>query len=185
MKYELVIQKEFVKTAFTKQLVHKLKTWMSEHADITPDMFNWWQSLSYYKKQDYLRKHPHSRFSRLRIASSWKQFFNRLWDGTQIYIVDGNFIRSKLFVDFVLGGHGYIYHFIPKNEIWIERTISQHDMKNNLIHEIIEYIFMRYLAYSYNRAHDITANIERVLRIYPVTRTSPMSRQISNVKNYQ
>jgi hypothetical protein len=186
VKHELTIQSEFVKTAIANGIIQKIKGWMSEHAEITPDMFNWWQSLSYKKKQDYLRKHPHSRFNKLRIASGgWKQFFNKLWDGTQIYIVDGNFVRSKLFVDFVLGGHGYIYLFIPKNEIWIERTISQNDMKNNLTHEIIEYIFMKYLNYSYNRAHDITANVERVLRIYPIRRTSPTSRQTTDVKNYQ
>jgi hypothetical protein len=185
MKHKLAIQREFVKTAIAEGLVKKLKDWMSEHAEVTSDMSNWWHSLSYKKRLDYLNKHPHSRFSKLRFASSWKQFFNRLWDGTQIYIVDGNFIRSKLFVDFVLGGHGYVYHFVPKNEIWIERTISQNDMKNNLIHEIVEYIFMKYLNYSYNRAHNITANIERILRIYPIRRTSLMSGQTADVKNYQ
>lgn len=97
-------------------------------------------------------------------SESWKKYVDDLWDGTKIYFVDGQYIRNNFFVDFTMGGHGYRYKFIPKNEIWFEDMLKDEDDIMDLIHEIIEYILMKYQNEPYNKAHPKAANVEDILR---------------------
>lgn len=97
---------------------------------------------------------------------NWKIPFAVLPDNTKIYIVDGNHIRNNIFVDFVLGGHGYVYDFVPKDEIWIERIQNSKDEQYNFTHEVIEYLLMKHCKKYYDDAHDFSAKIEDILRKY-------------------
>jgi uncharacterized protein len=120
---------------------------------------------------------------------TWKVPFAELLDKTKIYVVDGNFVRSNIYVDFVLGGHGYIYDFIPKDEIWVEQVQNGADEQYNLTHEIIEYLLMKLCKQDYDKAHEFTAHVEDILRRYDtqksVTKASkffhmPQVRQNTN-----
>jgi hypothetical protein len=93
-----------------------------------------------------------------------KHPISKLWDGTTIYEVDGNDIRSRLCVDFTDGGHGYIYDFIPKDEIWIEPISNKEDEKAMVLHEVLEYILTKYCKWEHGKAHEITSNVEAVFR---------------------
>lgn len=100
---------------------------------------------------------------------SWKKFHGSLVDDTKIFVVDGNYIRDKLDIhnkkQFINGGHGLVYpDYIPKNEIWVEHMINVQDEKMNLLHEIVEYLKMKYENLSYETAHKASLNIERLIR---------------------
>ena len=56
----------------------------------------------------------------------------------KIWLVNGNLVRSLFFIDFVQGGHDKIYHFIPKNEIWIDDDVNPKERKFVLLHELFE-----------------------------------------------
>jgi len=96
----------------------------------------------------------------------WKKEWGKIWDGTTVYIVDGTYVRDHYDVDFVMGGHGYVYAtYIPKNEIWLENMVRSEDDALDLAHEIIEYILMKYKVISgYDPAHGATAQIEGLCR---------------------
>jgi hypothetical protein len=55
-----------------------------------------------------------------------------------VWIVKGELVRDFLFIDFTEGGHGYVYPFIPKNEIWIDDALNPKELKYVLLHEIFE-----------------------------------------------
>ncbi|MDD5650635.1 MAG: C39 family peptidase [Candidatus Nanoarchaeia archaeon] len=102
---------------------------------------------------------------------NWKVPFAELLDGTKIFIVDGDFIRDNIYVDFVLGGHGYVYDFVPKDEIWVEQVQDHKDEQYNLTHEIIEYLLMKLCDKDYDSAHEFTAHVEDILRRYDNQKT--------------
>lgn len=86
-------------------------------------------------------------------------------DDCKIYIVDGNYVRNKINIEFNLGGHGIVYDTIPKDEIWIEQLPNSFDMEENLAHEIVERIFMKWGHVKYDPAHEIASSIEHAIRI--------------------
>ena len=46
-------------------------------------------------------------------------------DGVKIFLVDGELIRDKLDIEFTMSGHHWRYHFIPKDEIWIDLFLGR------------------------------------------------------------
>lgn len=87
-----------------------------------------------------------------------------IYDDSKIYLVDGEEVRNKIYVDFTMGGHGYVYDFIPKDEIWIENLNSVFDKKCTIIHELIERHLMKKYEYNYEKAHAISTRIEQKIR---------------------
>ena len=102
--------------------------------------------------------------------TSWKKYHDTIWDGTKIFIVDGDYVRSNVAntkengIDFVEGGHDLVYKFIPKDEIWVEHMVSKDDEKMNMVHEIYEHTLMKHLKMDYDKAHDHTQTVERAVR---------------------
>jgi hypothetical protein len=95
---------------------------------------------------------------------TFKTFYKELIDGTKIYYVDGNYIRTKLeMADFIGGGHGYYYKKIPKNEIWIEKVFDNNDHEFFFIHEIIERTLI-FAGWKYDKAHDFSNSVEQAAR---------------------
>jgi len=56
----------------------------------------------------------------------------------KIWIVNGEAVRDLFFLDFTEGGHGYVYPFVPKDEIWIDDDIEPDEVKFVLLHELHE-----------------------------------------------
>jgi len=94
---------------------------------------------------------------------TWKRYLFNI-GGIKIFSVDGYYTRSNIYVDFVLGGHGYVYDFVPKDEIWIEQLENSKDMIFNLIHELYERYLMKKKDLSYEDAHEKAAKMEERLR---------------------
>jgi len=88
----------------------------------------------------------------------WKKFspaFTKMANGIKTYIVDGDFIRSNINVDYVEGGHGYVYDYVPKDEIWVEEMEDRKEMWFNFQHELYERALMKAdPKLDYSDAHD-------------------------------
>ena len=99
-----------------------------------------------------------------------KKFLFKLWDGRQVYEVNGDYIRNNDIgedhIDFCEGGHWLAYKFIPKPEIWVERMVNLIDEMFNAMHEIIENTLMVHDVdlKEYLSAHEATCTVEEGLR---------------------
>ena len=70
-----------------------------------------------------------------------------------VYLVSGKEIRDKYKTDFSQGGHGYVYPWIPHNEIWIEKEVDPKEYIYILAHEYTELLLMRDKKMKYEEAH--------------------------------
>ena len=84
----------------------------------------------------------------------------------QVWLVDGNLVRSFFLLDYCEGGHDLVYPFIPKNEIWIEEALSPEERKFIILHELHERHLMSQ-GKSYKNAHIGTTEVEDYYRENP------------------
>ena len=70
-----------------------------------------------------------------------------------IFLVNGLYVRNRLCVDYTMGGHPYVYSFIPENEMWIDNSLPKKDIAIVIQHELTEYNYMKYENMSYYDAH--------------------------------
>lgn len=108
------------------------------------------------------------------IEKNHKQFIHKLWDGTEVFLVDGDWVRDNMNDEFIGGGHGFQDDYIPEDEIWSEFVRDPVDNKEILIHEIIEYIFMKYFHKKYDDSHEIANSVEDTIRRLPDKPGAPM-----------
>lgn len=92
------------------------------------------------------------------------RFYSGERNGFHIWIVDGEFVRRNYFDEFVYGGNGERYTFIPQNEIWIDNSISAAEFEYTLQHEINEFLLMKNFQMTYYDAHDSSLMLEQKLR---------------------
>ena len=86
--------------------------------------------------------------------------FLREQDGVKIYLVDGEVVR-KDHIQYVAGGHGYVYDWIPKDEVWIDENQKNkpEDMEATIRHELYEIGLMK-KGMDYDNAHEEANKIE-------------------------
>lgn len=101
----------------------------------------------------------------MNIISDIYRFHFGNYKGYDVWIVDGNKIREKIFNEFVYGGNDERYIFVPQNEIWIDNSISVTEFQTTLEHEITERTLMKQLGMTYFDAHDSALKVERKMRI--------------------
>jgi hypothetical protein len=82
----------------------------------------------------------------------------------QVWIVDGNLARSYYKTDYTEGGHGYVYPWVPKDEIWIEDGVDHRELTYITAHEYLERRLLRDAGLCYDRAHEICSTVEFDLR---------------------
>jgi hypothetical protein len=80
--------------------------------------------------------------------------------GAYLVIVDGTVVRRYIDPEFVAGGHHYVYKYVPKNEIWVEKAISAKERPYVYLHEKLERDLMK-KGRSYDYAHEIAIAEER------------------------
>ena len=88
----------------------------------------------------------------------------RLSSNTFIY-VDGSMVRKYIDPEFVLGGHDFVYSYIPKDQIWIDMSIDPKEIKYIKLHESFEREAMSKDKKSYDIAHEIADAIDKEARI--------------------
>jgi len=59
-------------------------------------------------------------------------------NGIGIWIVDGYLVRASIYPDFGFSGNDLNYHFIPKNEIWLDGQISCEETEYCIATELME-----------------------------------------------
>jgi hypothetical protein len=82
----------------------------------------------------------------------------------EVWLVDGNLVRSYYKTDYTEGGHGYVYPWVPRPEIWIEDGIDHREVPFIVSHEYVERRLMRDEGLDYDTAHAISAKVEFDLR---------------------
>jgi hypothetical protein len=85
-------------------------------------------------------------------------------DNYDIWIVDGNQVRLKIFSSFLYGGNEQRYPFNPKGEIWIDNAISCEEYYLTLAHELNERHLMAKFGWTYIASHDSSLSIEQKIR---------------------
>jgi len=81
-----------------------------------------------------------------------------------IMLIDGEEVRNKISVDFTMGGHEFVYDYVPENEVWIEDLKSDFDKLCTIIHELVERYIMGKYGIEYEEAHDIATKVEYQIR---------------------
>jgi hypothetical protein len=87
-------------------------------------------------------------------------------NGNEVWSVDGDLVRTFLHIDFVQGGHGLVYEFVPFGEIWIDNDISWHERGFIILHELNEFNLMCQ-GWNYSKAHNNSLLIEDRCRKNP------------------
>lgn len=77
-----------------------------------------------------------------------------------VWLVDGKEVRNEYKTDFMEGGNGYVYKWVPNDEIWIEEGINEHEIPFIILHEFVEKTFMKKDKMNYDNAHDIASKVE-------------------------
>jgi Virulence factor BrkB len=81
-----------------------------------------------------------------------------------VRLVDGNLARSYYKTDYTQGGHGYVYPWVPKPQIWIENGVDHREIHFIVCHEYLEQRLMRDKGLDYDHAHKIASKLEFDLR---------------------
>src|SRR5512140_704129 len=84
--------------------------------------------------------------------------------GYDVWIVDGNRVRHKIYNSFLYGGNEQRYPFNPKGEIWIDNAISCEEYFLTLAHELNERHLMAKFGWTYITAHDSSLSLEQTIR---------------------
>jgi len=81
-----------------------------------------------------------------------------------VWVVDGNLVRSYYKTDYTEGGHGYVYPWVPRPEIWVENGVDHRELPFIVSHEYLERRLMRDEGIDYDTAHEICSQLEFDLR---------------------
>jgi hypothetical protein len=98
-----------------------------------------------------------------KVGGVYKYFIGKQ-DNCNIWIVDGNQVRLKIFSSFLYGGNEQRYPFNPKGEIWIDNAISCEEYYLTLAHELNERHLMAKFGWTYIAAHDSSLSLEQTIR---------------------
>ncbi len=105
--------------------------------------------------------------------------------GFLVYIVDGLVVRNEIDIDYVAGGHGYVYDYIPQNEVWIERDVEPVERPYVLLHELVEIRHMRDYLWKYDRAHEEANRVEAIARTSPARLEKMLQEAATALNRYQ
>lgn len=82
----------------------------------------------------------------------------------QVWLVNGSLARTYYKTDYTEGGHGFVYEWVPRDQIWIEKDIHKDEFPFLIAHEYTELRLMRDHGLAYDPAHEIAARVEFDLR---------------------
>lgn len=79
--------------------------------------------------------------------------------GLDIWLIDGENVRTNLYLDFTEGGHDLVYWFVPENEVWIDDDVCAAERLYVLLHELNERSKMAE-GLNYPQAHRLSSRLE-------------------------
>lgn len=80
-------------------------------------------------------------------------------EGVSVWLVYGRLVRSVFDVSFTEGGHGLVYQYIPKNEVWLDNDVLAKERDYIILHEFAERSLME-RGLGYQEAHRRASRIE-------------------------
>ena len=119
------------------------------------------------KKVDGLKYHPEKHHEKPPDKVYYKYYCGipSPKDDIEVWLVNGRVVRETQKVDWVLGGSGVCYDFIPAQEIWIDKDLlKDKEVDICILHEYIESTCMRYKNMPYDKAHIIAAKVDWHMR---------------------
>jgi hypothetical protein len=85
--------------------------------------------------------------------------------GFAVWIVDGATVRRAVDPEFLYGGNGQRYRYVPPREIWIDHAIAADEFEYTVAHELREREVMARQGLTYAAAHDQALALERNMRL--------------------
>lgn len=143
------------------------------------------------------KKFKNKEIFKLIHKSLWKKYSI---NGLRVWIIRGELVRDRLFIDFTEGGHDKVYPFIPDGEIWIEDDLNPNERKFVLLHELHERNLMmkmktgidikngfsklnkKYL-HIYASAHNSASNLEYYCRHHLNYLDKKINIELNKIKN--
>jgi len=137
------------------------------------------------RKKDYLMKKGMETEKRAKEDIDFVH--KRLLNGysnkkVKVWIVDGEAVRDLFYIDFTEGGHGYVYPFVPKDEVWIDDDLTPGEIKFVLLHEMHERALMS-KGMKYDPAHKSSSEIEYYCRKHPKELDKNLKKEIKENNN--
>ena len=131
-----------------------------------------------YKKGVAVQKKFRKQSAHLKFPIKMKELatFGKI----HVWLVNGEIVRDKLNSEFAEGGHGLVYKYIPKNEIWLDDAVTE-DLLCIFVHELTEYNLMLDGA-KYEKAHNVANKVEHVARESADNREKILSDQLRILK---
>jgi hypothetical protein len=111
----------------------------------------------------YRNGRPHRRVPRRVYHSLYARIADPLAK-IAVWFVQGNLVRSLYRTEYTEGGHGYVYRWVPKDQIWVEHDLDLPEIPFLVAHEYVELRLMRDHGLEYDPAHTIAAEVEFELR---------------------
>jgi len=101
-----------------------------------------------------------------------QKLYGECENDVKVWIIDGELVRDKYYVDFTAGGHDLVYgkrigQFMPNNEIWLDDDNHPNEQKLILLHELHERNLMT-KGMNYNNAHKSSSLLEYKCRKNPI-----------------
>ena len=78
----------------------------------------------------------------------------------RVWIVNGSYIRSHIDEEFTNFGQHYSFHYIPKNELWIEKETKDDEQRFFIDHLLVEHRLMS-KGVPYDKALEEADRVER------------------------
>ena len=92
------------------------------------------------------------------------------FDNIDFWLVSGNIVHKEFDQSWknssnegeFMGGHHYVFGFIPENEIWVSNLDKETDC--TMVHEYVERLLMKENHLSYEKSHRVATATEGIYR---------------------
>jgi hypothetical protein len=123
------------------------------------------------ERAERLKSRTARRLKRIRsnkklVTRIHKRLLVRYQNGLRVWLVRGEVVRDRCFVDYTEGGHDKVYAFVPEKEVWLDDDLSPAERRYVLLHEVHERRLMA-LGWSYAKAHRSATEVEFHCRRHP------------------
>lgn len=139
--------------------------------DIEPSKIERFKTLQEIKRVDDEYEYDEVRFAktpkkakRIKTKTPKKQI-GKLGE-FKLFLVDGEYVRNHIDIDFVAGGNPARYAYCPEDEIWVEEVYGKVDIAATTTHEYHETILMRNHGKNYEKGHDAASKLEKKFRAW-------------------
>jgi hypothetical protein len=126
-----------------------------------------WYEYALKKEKAEREKIDHIKFKGKDFKTPPDKIYNKYYcgipspnDDIEVWLVNGEIVRDLFKTDFIEGGNGEVYKWIPRQEIWIEKNLEDVETNLTILHEYIESTLMRYKKFNYDKAHVIACKVD-------------------------